>query len=100
VIYALNVYDIIPGKEAVYARYAENAAPLFTGLDMTIVAAGHKPIREITGQTRDHFVLARFDQLETFESLMAALAARDLHRLREEATANYIWTIYEPWDFG
>lgn len=59
-IYALNVYDIIAGKESVYATYAEKAAPLIAGLDMTIVAAGHKPIRELSGQTRNHFVLARF----------------------------------------
>lgn len=31
---------------------------------------------------------------------MAVLAAHDLHRLREEATANYIWTLYEPCNFS
>jgi uncharacterized protein (DUF1330 family) len=99
-IYALNVYDVIVGKESVYASYAEQAAPLIEGLDMAIVAAGHNPIREMSGQTRNHFVLAQFPDVETFEALMAALEAHDLHRLREEATENYIWTLYEQWDFS
>jgi len=99
-IYALNVYDIIPGKESVYADYAAAAGAVIATLDMRIVAAGDKPIREITGQSRNHFVLAEFADVESFDRLMDGLAERDLHRLRESATENYIWTLYEPWNFG
>jgi len=100
VIYALNVYDIIAGKESDYASYAAQAAAIIERLDMAIIAAGHNPIRELHGQTRNHFVVASFPRLEIFESLMAELAAHDLHRLREQATENYIWTVYESWGFG
>jgi len=100
VIYALNVYDVIDGKESVYATYAEKAAPIIDGLGITVVAAGDKAIREISGQTRNHFVVVQFANVETFDALMAGLEANDLHRLREEATENYIWTLYKPWGFG
>ena len=99
-VYALNVYDIVPGKEALYAEYAEKATPHIAELNVEIVAAGHNPVREVQGQTRNHFVVARFDRVETFDALIEALAADDLHRLREAATDNYIWTIYEDWAFG
>ena len=90
----------MPGKESLYADYASKASQHIQALDMKLVAAGHNPIREVAGQSRNHFVLAEFANIETFEALMAALKDDDLHRMREEATANYIWTIYEPWMFG
>ena len=96
-IYALNVYDIIPGKEAVYAEYIEKAGPLAAGLNVRVVAAGQNPLRELSGQSRNHFVVAGFPDLAAFDSLMAALRLHDLHRLREAATENYIWTVYEAW---
>ena len=98
-IYTLNVYDIIPGKEAIYARYAASVAPLFNNFDMALTAAGRNPIREISGQTRNHFALVQFADIENFDGFMAALKENDFHRLREESTENYLWTIYEAWGF-
>lgn len=98
-IYALNVYDIIPGKESTYARYVESIAPLFENFDMAVAAAGQNPIREISGQTRNHFALVQFADIENFDGFMAALKENDFHRLREESTDNYLWTIYEAWGF-
>jgi antibiotic biosynthesis monooxygenase (ABM) superfamily enzyme len=98
-IYALNVYDIIPGKEAIYASYVESIAPLIKNFDMAIAAAGQNPIREISGRTRNHFALVQFADLENFDGFMAALEKNDFHRLREQSTENYLWTIYEAWGF-
>lgn len=66
-IYALNLYDLVPGQEARYAEYQRRSAAL--------IAAS----------------VAAFDRLH------ALLAEHDLHRLREVSTANYIWTLFEPW---
>jgi hypothetical protein len=100
VIYALNVYDLIPDKEAIYARYLAQASAAIANLDVTVIAAGEKPIRSLCGQSRNHFIVAQFADEATFDALIAALEERDLHRLREEATENYIWTLYEPWPIG
>jgi hypothetical protein len=99
-IYALNVYDIVPGKESMYAEYAAGAGVIIGSLDMRIVAAGEKPLRSLCGRARNHFALAEFANVATFDTLMQRLGDADLHRLREGATANYIWTLYEPWLFG
>ena len=48
-IYALNVYDIIPGKESVYASYIEEISRLFKNFDMRIAAAGGNSLPEISG---------------------------------------------------
>ncbi len=99
-IYALNVYDVVAGKESVYTTYAEKAASIIEQLGLNVVAGGDIVIREIAGQARNHFVVVQFPDLEAFEALMEGLKAADLHHLREEATENYIWTLYEAWGFG
>lgn len=63
------------------------------------MAGGDIVIREIVGQTRNHFVFVQFPDLEAFEELMKDLKAADLRHLREDATENYIWTLYEAWGF-
>jgi hypothetical protein len=99
-IHGLNVYDIIPGKESIYASYVEKSPPLFKNFDMGVAAAaGENWLREISGQTRNHFALVQFADLENFDGFIAALAENDFHRLREEATENYLWTVYEAWGF-
>ena len=100
VIYALNVYDIVAGKESLYASYAAQAAAVAETIDVKFIAAGDKTLREIAGQSRSHFALVKFADLETFDFFMRKLDENDLHRLREEATENYIWTLYDPWKFG
>lgn len=48
-IYALNVYDIIPSKESLYTSCVEEISPLFKNFDMRIAAAGGNSLPEISG---------------------------------------------------
>jgi uncharacterized protein (DUF1330 family) len=99
-IFALNVYDVIPGKESLYADYATKAAAVAAALDVKFVAAGTEVRREIMGQTRNHFAVVEFQDIDAFDVFMQKLADEDLHKLREQATENYIWTLYDKWVFG
>lgn len=99
-IFALNVYDVVPGKESVYADYAVKAAAVAETLDIKFVGAGTDVLREIMGQTRNHFALVEFRDVEAFDVFMQKLADNDLHKLRESSTENYIWTLYDKWEFG
>jgi len=98
-IYALNLYDFVPGKENVYKEYITEASKATVHLNgIKPVLMGQNPIKELKGKTRSHFVIAEFPDIETFDQMMEVLEENDIHRLREEATKNYIWTIFEPWD--
>ncbi len=99
-IYALDVYDVVTVKESIHATYAEKTASIIEQLGLNVVAGGDIVIREIVGQARNHFVVVQFPDLEVFEELMEGLKAAGLHHLREDATENYIWTLYEAWGFG
>ena len=93
-IYALNVFDLV--DEDLYAEYVSKLAPLMEGIDMEPYAVAFNQIRDINGGGRDRFMLAKFGSIEEFDRLMARLEEADLHKLREKATANYIWTLYDP----
>ncbi len=99
-IFALNLYDIIEGKEDVYKEYMKQSIELMDGIDAEPVAAGHKPCKELSGNTRQHFVVMKFGSMNDFETLMERQQASDVNKLREDATENYIWTMYEEWDMG
>jgi hypothetical protein len=42
----------------------------------------------------------KFGSMKDFDALMARQEASDVNKLREEATENYIWTMYDEWDIG
>ena len=69
-IYALNVYDAISGKESVYTTYAEKAASTVEQLGLNVMTSGVLVIRKIAGQARNHSLVVQFPDLEAVEALM------------------------------
>jgi uncharacterized protein (DUF1330 family) len=96
-IYALNLFDIVPGREATYREYLRRSIQMSreAGVTVTILAAGHKP-RGMEGKVRQRFAVVSFPSQAAFDQLYALHEANDLHRLRAESTANYIWTVFDP----
>ena len=99
-IYAMNLYDIIDAKEEMYKEYMRQSVELMDGIDAEPVAAGHNPLKELVGDARGHFVIMKFGSMSDFDTLMERQEAGDVNKLREEATENYIWTMYDEWDIG
>jgi len=99
-IYAMNLYDLREGKEEVYKEYLRKAIEAAGGDDMKLVAAGQRPIKTLKGQERSKFIVMQFGSVEVFNTLMENAERADIHKLREEATENYIWTLYENWDLA
>lgn len=97
---ALNVDDIVPGRESRSAEYAAAAGAIIGALDLRRVAAGEKPLLCLSARARNRFALAEFVEVATFVTLMQRFGDADLYRLREGATANYIGALYGRWQFG
>jgi uncharacterized protein (DUF1330 family) len=67
-IYALNVFNLIPGKEDDYRAYSIKAGKIIYGLGGKVVSAGTDPIREMHGdRTRRQMIVVEFPGLEGFE---------------------------------
>ena len=99
-IYAMNLYDIREGKEDTYREYMKRSVELMDGIDAEPVAAGHNPLKAMTGAPRGHFVVMKFGSMSDFDRLMDRQEENGINQLREESTTNYIWTLYEDWDIG
>jgi hypothetical protein len=99
-LYAVNLYDLVEGKENVYREYVRQTFPLTNGIDMEQIAAGCPPYNAIQGVARGHFIVIRFGSMDDFNTLMARQKANNVDKLREEATENYVWTLYQNWDIA
>lgn len=98
-VYALNVFTLLPGKEDQYRDYSVKAGRLIFGYGGRVVAAGHQPIRHMHGDPlRQSFIVVEFPSEAIFQRFVDDAGKADIHRLRETATKDYIWTLYQPWD--
>ena len=98
-IYALNVFNLRPGKEDDYRDYSIKAGKIIYRLGGKVVSAGSGPLREMHGDcTRRQMIVVEFPSVEVFEQFIDEAETQNIHPLREKSTADYIWTLYEPWD--
>jgi uncharacterized protein (DUF1330 family) len=98
-IYALNLFNLIPGKENDYRDYSVKAGRIIFGLGGKVVSAGTGPLREMHGETtRRQLIVVEFPSLEVFEQFIDEAENQNIHHLRENSTTDYIWTLYHPWD--
>jgi uncharacterized protein (DUF1330 family) len=64
-----------------------------------VVAAGWNPLRRMhEDRERRHVILVEFPSEEVFQAFLEEAERQGLHEQRENATTDYIWTLYEPWD--
>lgn len=98
-IYALNVFNLMPGREDEYRDYSVKAGKIIYSLGGKVVSAGTGPLRELHGdRTRRQMIVVEFPSMEIFEQFIDEAETQNLHPLRENSTTDYIWTLYEPWD--
>tara|TARA_B100001123_G_scaffold449450_1_gene614887 strand:+ start:595 stop:918 length:324 start_codon:yes stop_codon:yes gene_type:complete len=98
-VYALNVFNFLEGKEDQYRDYSVKAGKIIYGYGGKVVASGWKPRRRLhEDRGRDYFIVVEFPSEEVFEDFVDEAEQQDIHDLRETACTDYIWTLYEPWD--
>lgn len=98
-IYALNAFNLVPGREEDYREYNLRAGRIIYRLGGRVVAAGRDPLRELHGDcTRRYMIVVEFPNEEIFQAFLDQAERDDIHRLREGATTDYIWTLYNAWD--
>ena len=98
-VYALNLFNFVPGKEDRYREYSVKAGKIIYGLGGRVIAAGHAPLRYLHGDVeRRQMIVVEFPSEAVFQRFLDEAQRQDIHALREEATTDYIWTLFAPWD--
>lgn len=98
-VYALNVFNFLPGKEDQYRDYSVRAGKIIYGMGGRVVASGWRPLRRMhEDRERRQVILVEFPSEEVFQAFLEEAERQGLHHQRETSTTDYIWTLYEPWD--
>jgi len=97
-IYAVNLFDVDPGNEAMYKDYSLKAGRIIYGLGGRVLASGWHPETLHADRERTRFILVEFPSRESFQKFHDKAAEQDIHRLREASTSHYIWQLFVPWD--
>ena len=98
-VYALNVFNLVPGKENDYRTYSVLAGKIIYGFGGKVVAGGWQPIRRLhEDRERRQMIVVEFPSEAMFQQFIDEAERQDIHHLRENACTDYIWTLYEPWD--
>ena len=98
-VYALNVFNFIDGKEDDYRKYSVKAGKIIYGKGGRVVSSGWNPIRKLHGdKERKNMIIVEFKNEKDFQNFLDEAERQNIHSLRENSTTDYIWTLYEPWD--
>jgi uncharacterized protein (DUF1330 family) len=83
VVYALNVFNLLPEHENEYRDYSVKAGKIIYGMGGRVVASGWKPIRKLHGDTeRRYLIVVEFPSEAVFQGRQAkypSLARECLH---------------------
>jgi uncharacterized protein (DUF1330 family) len=98
-IYALNIFNLLPEKENAYKEYSIKAGKIIYGKGGKVISSGWKPIRNIHGDIkREYMIVVKFPSEKIFQEFLDEAEKENIHPLREESTKDYIWTLYEHWN--
>jgi len=98
-VYALNVFNLVAGREDDYRMYSERAAKIIYAVQGRVLLAGCKPIRRLLDdRERSQMIVVEFPSEAAFQQFLEDGDRQGIHQLRESATSDYIWTLFEPWN--
>jgi len=98
-VYALNLFNLVAGKEDRYREYSVKAGKIIYALGGRVIAAGRAPVRHMRGEVeRRQMIVVEFPSEAVFQRFLDEAQRHDLHALREEATTDYVWTLFAAWD--
>ena len=98
-VYALNVFNLVSGKENLYREYSVRAGKIIYSKGGKVLSSAWNPIRKMKGDIeRRYMIVVEFPSKEVFQEFLNEAETENIHQLRENSTKDYIWTLYEPWN--
>lgn len=94
-VYALNLFDLADNDD--YRGYSRRSPEAVARYGGRVVALGHRGTEVQPGATpaREALVLVEWPDRAALDAYRADPDFADLHPLREDGTANYLWWTFE-----
>lgn len=94
-IVVLNLFDILPGKEKVYAEYLRKVQPILDRYRAKVLLYGLTRMIYMGSCTQRYCGLIAYDSLEDLRRLSHDPEFNAIRLLRDDATENYVLTAIE-----
>jgi len=97
-IVVLNLFDIIPGKEKVYAEYLRRVQPILDRYGAKVLVYGLTRTVYMGTCDQQYCGLIGYPDLDSLKRLSQDPAFHEIRPLRDNATANYVLTAVEDFE--
>ncbi len=97
-IVVLNLFDIIPGREAQYARYLRRVQPILERHDARVLVYGLTRAIYMGNAAQQYCGLIAYPSLKRLKGLSNDPEFQEIRRLRDESTENYVLTTIEDFE--
>lgn len=94
-IFVLNLFDVIPGREAKYAQYLRRVQPLLESHGAQVVLYGQTRAVFMGRCGQQFFGLIAYPDLQALRALSHDDRFLEIRPLRDESTTNYCMTAIE-----
>jgi uncharacterized protein (DUF1330 family) len=98
VIVVLNLFDIIPGREAQYARYLRRVQPILERHEARVLVYGLTRAIYMGSATQQYCGLIAYPSLRRLKALSNDPGFQEIRPLRDESTENYVLTTIEDFE--
>jgi uncharacterized protein (DUF1330 family) len=95
VIVVLNLFDLVPGKEADYARYLRAVQPVLDRYGAKVLLYGLTRMVYLGACTQQYCGLIAYRSLDDLRKLSHDPEFLRIRPLRDNSTANYVLTAIE-----
>ncbi|MCD4825198.1 MAG: DUF1330 domain-containing protein [Phycisphaerae bacterium] len=94
----LNVFDIIPGREAEYAKYLRRVKAILDRHRARVLVYGRTRMVYKGNAAQEYCGIIEYPSLRNLRDFSADPAFAKIRHLRDESTTNYILTAVEEFD--
>ncbi|MCJ7544055.1 MAG: DUF1330 domain-containing protein [Phycisphaerae bacterium] len=94
-IVVLNLFDLVPGKEADYARYLRAVQPILDRYDAKVLLYGLTRMVYLGACTQQYCGLIAYRSLDDLRKLSRDPDFLKIRSLRDNSTLNYVLTAIE-----
>ena len=97
-IVVLNLFDIIPGREKLYAEYLRRVQPILVRHGAQILVYGLTRRVSMGDATQQYCGLIAYPDLGSLKRLSRDPEFLEIRPLRDDATTNYVLTAIEDFE--
>ena len=97
-LFVLNLFDIVPGREGDYAEYLRLVEPILDRYGAKVLLYGQTRMIYMGNCTQEYCGLVAYPDIKSLRDLSHDEAFEAIRRMRDDSTENYVLTVIEGFE--